>query len=170
LCDKLWNADTMEEGTIVCHVYRRFAPHCGTCEFKLFERWVDRYVHNWAHCDGVSTWLIAASLSNDASLLSKLPAWTESLNVWKRRSAAVSLLQEAKRGANTELILNIASRLSGDANDMVQKGVGWVLKETYPRRPREVVSFLRTSQFPRLVLRYAAEKMTAIDRTRVLGS
>jgi 3-methyladenine DNA glycosylase AlkD len=169
LCDELWKEETMEEGTIVCHVYRRFAPQCGACEFKLFERWIDRYVHNWAHCDGVSTWLIAASLANDPSLLSNLPAWTESHNIWKRRSAAVSLLQEAKQGANTELILTIASRLSADASDMVQKGVGWVLKETYPQRPREVVSFLRASQPPRLVLRYAAEKMTAADRARVLG-
>jgi hypothetical protein len=42
---------------------------------------------------------------------------------------------------------------------MVQKGVGWVLKETYPKRPDEVLEFLRLNSFPRLVVRYAAEKM-----------
>jgi 3-methyladenine DNA glycosylase AlkD len=168
LCDELWKAGMLEEGAIVCHVYRRFSPQCGTCEFKLFERWMDRYVHNWAHCDGVSTWLIAASIANEPSLLANLPLWTQSSNVWKRRSAAVSLLQEAKRGTNTELILDIASRLAGDGSDMVQKGVGWVLKEAYPRRPREVVTFLRTTEFPRLVLRYAAEKMSASHRAAVL--
>ncbi len=57
-----------------------------------------------------------------------------------------------------------------DEDDMVQKGVGWLLKETYPKRPREVVAFLepwrgRTS---RLLLRYAAEKMTPADRGEVL--
>jgi 3-methyladenine DNA glycosylase AlkD len=58
-----------------------------------------------------------------------------------------------------------------DADDMVQKGVGWVLKETYPKKPREVVAFLksRAAGAPRLVLRIAAEKMTARDRAAVLA-
>jgi 3-methyladenine DNA glycosylase AlkD len=53
---------------------------------------------------------------------------------------------------------------------MVQKGVGWLLKETYPKQPREVVEFLQPwkARAPRLLLRYAAEKMTARDREAVL--
>ena len=45
---------------------------------------------------------------------------------------------------------------------MVRKGVGWLLKETYPKRPREVLDFFedRRKTAPRLVLRLAAEKMT----------
>jgi 3-methyladenine DNA glycosylase AlkD len=51
----------------------------------------------------------------------------------------------------------------------VQKGVSWLLKEAYPARPREVVEFLkRRRDWPRLVLRYAAEKMTAQDKARIL--
>jgi 3-methyladenine DNA glycosylase AlkD len=58
----------------------------------------------------------------------------------------------------------------GDEDEMVQKGVGWLLKETHAKRPGEVVVFLekwkgRTS---RLLLRYAAEKMNAAERKRVL--
>ena len=54
---------------------------------------------------------------------------------------------------------------------MVQKGVGWVLKETYPKKPAAVMRFLlpRAARAPRLVLRLAAEKMTASDRARLLG-
>jgi 3-methyladenine DNA glycosylase AlkD len=54
---------------------------------------------------------------------------------------------------------------------MVQKGVGWLLKETYPKRPKEVVAFLvkNREKTTRLVLRYAAEKMSAADKARVLG-
>jgi len=54
---------------------------------------------------------------------------------------------------------------------MVQKGVGWLLKETYPKKPAEVVRYLvaKREKTTRLVLRYAAEKMTVADRARVLA-
>jgi 3-methyladenine DNA glycosylase AlkD len=67
-CNALWKRGKLEDGALICHVYRRFAAQCGACEFKLFERWIDKYVKNWAHCDGISTWLLAASI---ASLLSR---------------------------------------------------------------------------------------------------
>jgi 3-methyladenine DNA glycosylase AlkD len=58
-----------------------------------------------------------------------------------------------------------------DEDDMVQKGVGWLFKETYPKRPSDVVRFLlaNRTKTTRLVLRYAAEKMTAADKARVLA-
>jgi 3-methyladenine DNA glycosylase AlkD len=167
---ELWESGMLEEGVIVCHLYRRFAKSCDEREFRMFEQWINRYVRNWAHCDGVSTWLIAASIANRPGLADRLAAWTKSKNRWKRRSAAVSLIQEAKRGRNTETIFHICGLLLQDTDDMVQKGVGWLLKETYPKRPREVLVFLDgwRARAPRLVLRLAAEKMTEQDRRWLL--
>lgn len=171
LANELWKSGLMEEGAVAIYLYRRLSKTCGLCEFRLFERWIDRYVHNWAHCDGVSSWLLAASIANEPSLMDLLPPWTVSSNRWKRRASAVSFLQEGKKGRNTDRIFGIAERLLDDADDMVQKGAGWLLKETYPKKPREVVSFLeaRKSRPSRLLLRYAAEKMTPADRQIVLG-
>lgn len=168
--DELWKSGKLEEGVVACHVYRRFARQCGRREFALFERWINRYVRNWAHTDGVSGWLIAASIANCPELIARLPAWTKSKNRWKRRAAAVSLLQEAKQGRNTDRIFQICELLRDDSDEMVQKGIGWVLKETYPKKPREVLRFLEPwrSTAPRLVLRYAAEKMTARDKKWLL--
>ena len=166
----LWKSGMLEEGAIVCHLYRRFAKSCGEREFRMFEQWIDRYVRNWSHCDGVSTWLIAASIANKPGLGDRLAGWTKSKNRWKRRSAAVSFIQEAKQGRNTETIFHICDLLLKDEDDMVRKGVGWLLKETYPKRPREVLEFLDPwrATAPRLVLRLAAEKMTARDRHSLL--
>jgi len=159
---ELWKSGMLEEGVIVCHLYRRFAKTCGEREFAMFEQWIDRYVSNWSNCDGVSTWLIAASIANHPGLADRLAGWTKSKNRWRRRSAAVSLIQEAKRGTNTETIFHICDLLLNDTDDMVRKGVGWLLKETYPKKPREVLHFFedRRATTPRLVLRLAAEKMT----------
>lgn len=171
LCDALWQNGTLEEGVVAIYLCRRFQREYGAAEFKLFARWIDRYVHNWAHTDGVSSWLLAASIANAPELIEQLPAWTASRNRWKRRAAAVALLQEGKKGRHTESIFQIAALLMEDPDDMVQKGVGWLLKETYPKRPRETVTFLTQwkDRTTRLVLRYAAEKMTVNDKAKVLG-
>lgn len=170
LCTEMWKNGKLEESGAVCHLYRRFASQCGECEFRLFERWLDRYVDTWATCDGLSTWLFAASLQNEPKLIGELAGWTQSPNRWRRRSAAVSLLQEAKAGRNLEAILDISDRLAEDRDDMVEKGVGWLLKEAYPKQPAAVVGFLRANRgrFSRTTLRYAAEKMTAAHRSVVL--
>lgn len=170
-CEALWRSGKAEEGAVAVYLCRRLGKQCAECEFRLFERWIDRYIRNWAHCDGVSSWLIAASIANQPSLMDVLPAWTKSTNRWKRRAAAVSLLQEAKRGRHTDHIFQVADLLLADPDDMVQKGVGWLLKEAYPKKPKEVVRFLaaRKGRPSRLLLRYAAEKMTPADRTVVLS-
>jgi 3-methyladenine DNA glycosylase AlkD len=58
-----------------------------------------------------------------------------------------------------------------DSDDMVRKGVGWLLKDTYPKKPRELLSFLKPwrDRAPRLVLRLAAEKMTPQHRAIALA-
>lgn len=156
---------------LVCDVYRRFAARCGATEFQMFERWIDQYVNNWPHCDGVSTWLIAACIANEPLVAQALPGWTVSPNRWKRRAAAVSLIPEAKRGRMTALIRTIGGELRSDPDGMVQKGAGWLLEETDPKHPAQVVRWLRAwrSNTPRLVLRYAAEKMSSADRTAVVS-
>jgi 3-methyladenine DNA glycosylase AlkD len=171
LAGELWKSGRLEEGGIAILIYRAFAKQCGEREFRLFERWIGRYVRNWAACDGVASWLLAACLGNEPALIAELDGWVRAKNRWKRRAAAVALLQEAKRGRNTAAILRVTGALLRDPDDMVQKGVGWVLKEAYPARPAAVMKFLlpRAARTPRLVLRLAAEKMSAPDRARLLG-
>jgi len=169
--ERMWNVPQLEGGGVAIYVYRRFTKQCGEPEFRLFERWLDRYVNNWAHTDGLASWLMAACIGNEPRLMNELAGWTESPNRWRRRAAAVSLLQEAKKGRSTEVIFDIATRLLPQRDDMVEKGIGWLLKETYPKKPKQTVAFLQEHGpvATRLTLRYAAEKMSARDRRRVLS-
>jgi 3-methyladenine DNA glycosylase AlkD len=167
---ELWESGKLEEGVIVSHVYRRFSKEFGEREFAMFEKWLIRYVCNWSHCDGLASWLLADAIRNEPRLIEKLALWTKSRDRWKRRAAAVALLQEAKAGRSTESVLEICTLLRHDSDDMVQKGVGWILKEAYPKRPREVVAFLDDwrATAPRLLLRIAAEKMAPRDKKWLL--
>jgi len=170
LCTELWESGKNEEGNLVCYVYRRFAKHCGPREFRVFTRWLDKYVHNWGHTDGLSLWLLGASIANDPALIPQLYPWTRSRNRWKRRAAAVALVPSARRGLHAREIFRVAQPLIPDSDDMVRKGVGWLLKETYPKKSVETAKFLLpwAGKAPRVVLRYAAEKMTPADRSKIL--
>jgi 3-methyladenine DNA glycosylase AlkD len=171
LCVALWESGMSEEGSIVCYIYKRFAKTCGAREFRMFTRWLHRYVHNWSATDGLSLWLLGASIANDPSLIANLDAWTRSKNRWKRRASAVALVPSARRGLHAKEIFRIAEPLIPDQDDMVQKGVGWLLKETYPKKPAETMRFLLPwrETAPRSVLRYAAEKMSSADRARIMA-
>ena len=160
LCTDLWKDGKLEDGPTATYLYRRFEKQCGAAEFRMFENWIDNSVSNWAQCDSIAPSLLAACIGNEPELMERLTVWTRSKNRWKRRASAVALLREAKQGRNTEFIFGIAERLIEDADEMVQKGVGWLLKETYPKKPRETVDFLlaRLSHIPRLVVSMRRKK------------
>ena len=56
-------------------------------------------------------------------------------------------------------------------DDMVQKGLGWLLREAAKANPRQTVDYLMTirGRTPRLVLRTACETLPAATRARVLA-
>ncbi|MBL8228300.1 MAG: DNA alkylation repair protein [Bryobacterales bacterium] len=170
-CVALLSAGKLEEANLVPYLYKRYAKTCAECEFKLFARWMERYVSNWSTCDGISVWLIGAAVSNQRDLAPQLISWTSSKSRWVRRSAAVSMIPLAKKGEEQTTVFAIAPRLLPDPDEMVQKGIGWLLKENYVASPQPTVRLLRdwSGRTSRLVLRYAAEKMNDQDRRSVLG-
>jgi 3-methyladenine DNA glycosylase AlkD len=127
-------------------------------------------VRNWGHCDSVSHYLISAGIENDPALAFLLPPCTESANRWKRRAAAISLVHGARqRSGNVAIILEVAGRLAPDQDDLVRKGLAWLLKESYGSERSEIMKFRKPwkQALPRLVLRIATEKMTPGDRKAV---
>jgi len=168
LCETLWKHDG---GVLVICLYQRFAKQCGLCEFRLFEKWLERHARHWGHCDGIAHYLLAAAIANQPDLAERVVPWTASPNRWKRRGAAVALVHEARAGRHTGVILEVAERLLADPDDLVRKGVGWLLKEAYRKQPRAVLHLLgaHRARVPRLVLRIATEKMPAGERARILA-
>ena len=127
--NELMKSGKHEEGMLVIYLARRFTRGCGVCEFKLWESWIDRYVTNWAHCDGISMHLIGAAIANEPELAPQLESWTTSPNLWKRRAAAASLVREARRGHHKALVIRILKALERDDADLIRKAVVWLKRE-----------------------------------------
>jgi 3-methyladenine DNA glycosylase AlkD len=134
------------------------------------QRIVELYLHRRGH---VSNWdLVDASapyllgpwlLDRDQDVLDELAA---SPSVWDRRIAVMATFA-AVRADRFKPTLRLADRLLEDPHDLVQKAVGWMLREVGDRDRALAEEFLgpRYRRMPRTMLRYAIEKYPP-DRRR----
>ena len=171
VCDALWASGFSEEAVVATAFYAKLRKGFGAADFPIFEKWLKQYVNNWANCDDVCMTLLFPCLANDAGLIPKMTAWRTSKNRWLRRASVVGLVGEAKAGRHLSSILEASDAVADDTEELVQKGAGWLLKVAYAKHPASVAGFLsdRKSRTSRLVLRYAAEKMSDLDRKKVLA-
>ncbi|VVB88677.1 DNA alkylation repair enzyme [uncultured archaeon] len=161
LCDGLWRSGYMEESFIACnwsyYIHKKYEEK----DLKVFERWLDDYVSNWASCDTLCNHTVGTFLEMYPDYVSELKKWAKSENRWKRRASAVSLIKPAKQGKFLKDIFEIADILLTDEDDLVQKGYGWMLKVAGQSHQEQVFDYVMKNKkiMPRTSLRYAIEKM-----------
>jgi 3-methyladenine DNA glycosylase AlkD len=68
-------------------------------------------------------------------------------------------------------ITKLSDSLLGDRDDMVQKGLGWLLRETAKFNAQRTIPYLMKirARAPRLVLRTACETLPRTTRKRILA-
>jgi len=170
VADQLFRGNVLEEKVFAVVMLQGIVGDFGKPEFKIFESWVDR-VSSWADHDGLVHYLIGPMIAADASLLTRPPRWAKSKKRWHQRAAAVSLIHSTRQHKNFEHIQRITEMLLASDDDMVQKGLGWLLREAAKANPKLTVEYLMTirERVPRLVLRTACETLPAKTRDGVLG-
>jgi 3-methyladenine DNA glycosylase AlkD len=97
--------------------------------------------------------------------------WAKSKNRWRRRAACVALIRGARQKLFFPQVVKVSGMLLADDDDMVQKGLGWLLREAVKFDPAAAVPFLMKirEKAPRLVLRTACETLGSGEREKVLG-
>ncbi|HAI95654.1 TPA: DNA alkylation repair protein [candidate division WWE3 bacterium] len=140
-------------------------------DFPIYERWIDKYIDNWAECDTFCNHTVGAFIEKYPKYVSKLKVWAGSKNLWLRRAAAVSLIIPAKEGKFLKDVFEIADILLTDKEDMVQKGYGWLLKVAGSKHQKEVFDYVQKNKdkMPRTALRYAIEKMPENLKKRAMA-
>lgn len=161
LCEELFVSGYMEESFIVSNwsyaISDRFEPG----DLAVFQRWIYRYITNWAACDSFCNHTIGNFMEKFPEYIDELKNWTQSDNRWMRRAAAVSLIIPAKHGKFLKEAIEIADLLLTDRDDLVQKGYGWLLKESSRKHQNEVFDYVMTNKktMPKTAFRYAIELM-----------
>ena len=69
-------------------------------------------------------------------------------------------------------IVRVSDSLLGDKDDMVQKGLGWLLRETAKFDAKRTVPYLMKirGRAPRLVLRTACETLPTAVKRKILAA
>jgi 3-methyladenine DNA glycosylase AlkD len=152
--------------TLACF-RRTFTPKL----LPVWKRWLaENRADNWATTDSLCGLLIGPLLVAHPELVPKVAAWAGDRNMWVRRASAVGLIPLVRRGEALDEAYAVAARLHGDREDLIQKAVGWMLREAGKADPRRLERYLRTagSKIPRTTVRYAIERFEPEKRRQLL--
>lgn len=130
-----------------------------------------KWVNNWDLVDTSAEYIVGAWLSGkDRKILTKL---ARSDLVWERRIAIMATFAFIKAGQSAGT-LKLAKLLLHDDHDLIQKAVGWMLREVGKRVDQKILEdFLmedmRYKTMPRTMLRYAIERLPESSRKAYLA-
>jgi 3-methyladenine DNA glycosylase AlkD len=170
VADQLFNGPIQEEKNMAVMLLENQTVKCGKREFALFESWLDR-ISNWADHDGLVHYLIAPMVADKPARCKHVFRWAKSRSRWHRRAACVALIRGAREKKYFPEIVRLTELLLTDEDDMVQKGLGWLLRETAKFDRKKTVPYLMKirARTPRLVLRTACETLPPAIRKKVLA-
>lgn len=130
-----------------------------------------QYINNWDLVDLtcyelLGTWL----LDKDRTLLYDLVS--DGKTIWEQRIGMVSTMQFLRHGQldDTYAIADIFLAKPQPLHDLLQKAVGWLLREAGKRDEQRLKDWLsiRYTTMPRTMLRYAIEKFPENERQKFM--
>jgi 3-methyladenine DNA glycosylase AlkD len=170
VADKLFAGRVLEEKIFAVFLLEKLTEAFGDAEFRLFESWLPR-ISSWADHDGLVHDLIAPMVAAKPARTGGVFRWAKSPERWHRRAACVALIRGTRRTMFFPEIKRLSNLLLSDEDDMVQKGLGWLLRETAKADAKRTVPYLISirERAPRLVLRTACETLPAPIRKKILA-
>jgi hypothetical protein len=154
---------------VVARYRRSFTPRL----LPSWKRWLAGNLStNWATTDAICGMLIGPLLADHPELLEQMRAWAVHRNMWVRRASAVALIPAMRRGLALDLAYDVARMLHADGEDLIQKAVGWMLREAGKQDSDRLERYLRANgpATPRTTLRYAIERFPPAKRQALLAA
>ncbi|MCX6785272.1 MAG: DNA alkylation repair protein [Candidatus Komeilibacteria bacterium] len=173
IIEQLFQSNYNEEFSIGADWLYRLKNQLVKNDFPLLERWLKNHITNWAMCDDYCTHPLGFLIYRYPELIQQTKIWAKAKNRWLKRAAAVVHIHPTKQGSPfkkdilpnkngyLKTVFQIANLLRGDADDLVQKGYGWMLKEAANLFPKEIFGYVlkNKAKMSRTALRYAIEKL-----------
>lgn len=135
-----------------------------------------KYCDCWAICDSTIIKMIGPFLAKkgkESFARKTITKWSESENLWIIRASMVILLKiiMIRKKLDEKIVFELVEKMLQKDNDgYILKGIGWFLKTCSNYEPEIIFNYLRSNRnsFPRLVLRYASEKLPEDKRLLLL--
>lgn len=152
-----------EETSFAILLLKRFKKQFTQEVFNEIDRWFDKGVTNWGHCDVICSELIAYLLEKKIISFSYMSDWRTAPGKFKRRAVPVSLIKMLKYTNDYQPFYDFIDPMMSDPYREVHQGLGWFLREAWKKQPETTEMFLMKWKdlAPRLIFQYATEKMSA---------
>jgi len=137
---------------------------------ELFDLYIRRHdrINNWDLVDLGCLYMTGSYLfDKPRTILYELAI---SNSIWERRTAILGTCFFIKKGEVNDTFA-IAEMLLADNEDLIHKGVGWMLRFAGDKNKPRLLAFLDAfaATMPRTMLRYAIEKLTKEQREHYLS-
>jgi 3-methyladenine DNA glycosylase AlkD len=119
-----------------------------------------KFINNWDLVDLSADKILGEYLVSNEKEKNTLIQLAGSSSVWERRISMIATYAFIKRGFS-EPALSVAKILINDKHDLIQKAVGWMLREVGKRvnqKEEEKFLILYYKKMPRTMLRYSIER------------
>lgn len=138
---------------------------------ELFDLYIRRHdrINTWDLVDRSAIYVVGSYLANKPrDILYQL---AHSKMMAERRTAIVSTAYFMMKLGETADTFKLAKLLLADKDDLIHKAVGWMLRVAGDKDKEALISFLdeHASAMPRVMLRYATEKLSPEIRSQYVG-
>ena len=175
ICKNLVNSNVHEEKFAGIFFLNHFESNFNQATIDMFEHQLSKYCDTWAFCDSFCFRVIGPFLGkkhNQQLAEITINKWSKSENLWVRRASMVILLKIIiiQKEFDEDYVFELVEKMLKYPEDYIQKGIGWLLKTCSKYKPDSIFKYLMTNreELPRLILRYASEKLPKGKRALIL--
>lgn len=128
-------------------------------------------VNNWDLVDSSAHKILGEWILRHPAEEKILLRLAKSKVLWEQRISVIATLPLIKQ-RNFDILLRLAQRFLSHRHDLMNKAVGWMLREAGKQDVEVLRAFLleHVSEMPRTMLRYSIEKLDAAERKRWLSA
>lgn len=164
-----WHEERLTALFILVYAYKK-ADASGKKAIYDFYMSHTSNINNWDLVDSSAAYIVGDFLDGHPEKMRILTKMARSNILWERRIAIISCLHFIMRESSKEALV-IIDILIDDSHGLIQKAVGWMLREIGKRVSRLTLkSYLdgHAATMPRTTLRYALEHLSKEEKTHYM--
>lgn len=162
-----WHEERLTSLFILVDQYKRANPKTKRQIVSFYHKHRSN-VNNWDLVDSSAPYIMGDYLTyHSRAVLVRL---ARSNSIWDKRIAMLSTFGWIRQGDFVDAF-KIIDILLHDKHDLIQKAVGWMLREIGKQDKNALLDFLdqQAATMPRTSLRYAIEHFSSDERAKYLG-
>ena len=144
LASRFLEEDIGELGHVGLYIITLSAKELSPEHFTYLDG-LPEHFRSWSHVDHLALGVLQPLLWRyREETLGLLEEWSRSPIRWKRRASVVTFVRKAaKSGEFTDEVIHLCENLIWDEEDIVQKGVGWALKDNLRSAPGRILPYIK---------------------------